>query len=337
MNTQLSTAARVGGFLLALAAVFGLALAVGTRVGAVGEPAEAHSTSGSAHGGAGGHETSSSVTTDEGSPAVPGGLMNTQDSHTLSLLNSQTPAGANRQVSFIVTGPDGKPVTAYEREHDKDLHFIAVRRDFTGFQHVHPTLGPDGTWRTDLDLTPGEWRTFADFTPAGGDALTLGADLAVPGDYAPAEPSVENRTATVDGYTVTLVGDLVAGEHSPLTLRVTKGGEPVTDLQPYLGAYGHLVTLRSGDLAYLHVHPGGEPGDGKTKPGPDISFGAEVPSRGAYHLYLDFKHDGVVRTAQFRLETTATSTTAGSSHQDHESEKPETSEGAGGSPGHDDH
>ena len=118
----------------------------------------------------------------------------------------------------------------------------------------------------------------------------------------------------MDGYTVTLVGDLVAGEHSPLTLRVTKGGEPVTDLQPYLGAYGHLVTLRSGDLAYLHVHPGGEPGDGKTKPGPDISFGAEVPSAGAYHLYLDFKHDGVVRTAQFRLETTpATPTTSGSS------------------------
>ena len=40
-----------------------------------------------------------------------------------------------------------------------------------------------------------------------------------------------------------------------LTLTVTKDGQPVTDLQPYLGAYGHLVALRAGDLAYLHVHP----------------------------------------------------------------------------------
>ena len=102
-----------------------------------------------------------------------------------------------------------------------------------------------------------------------------------------------------------LTGDLVAGEHSMLKLRVTHDGQPVTDLQPYLGAYGHLVALRGGDLAYLHVHPDGEPGDGKTEPGPEVEFGAEVPSDGTYHLYLDFKHDGVVRTAQFQLDATA--------------------------------
>ena len=83
----------------------------------------------------------------------------------------------------------------------------------------------------------------------------------------------------MDGYTVTLDGDLAPGQTSKLTLKVTKDGKPVTDLQPYLGAYGHLVALRAGDLAYLHVHPDGEPGDGKTTPGPDITFYAEVPSR----------------------------------------------------------
>jgi uncharacterized protein YfaP (DUF2135 family) len=76
----------------------------------------------------------------------------------------------------------------------------------------------------------------------------------------------------------------------------------VTDLQPYLGAYGHLVALRSGDLAYLHVHPDGAPRDGTTSPGPDVVFHADVPSAGTYHLYLDFKHDGVVRTAAFTVE-----------------------------------
>ena len=84
---------------------------------------------------------------------------------------------------------------------------------------------------------------------------------------------------------------------------ITKDGKPVTDLEPYLGAFGHLVALREGDLAYLHVHPDGAPGDGRTEPGPGVVFYAAVPSDGRYHLYLDFKHDGVVRTAAFELAT----------------------------------
>ncbi|CAM5235457.1 hypothetical protein SVIOM74S_01565 [Streptomyces violarus] len=84
-------------------------------------------------------------------------------------------------------------------------------------------------------------------------------------------------------------------------LAVAKNGKPVRNLQPYLGAYGHLVALRSGDLAYLHVHPNGEPGDGRTKPGPEVSFTATAPSAGAYRLFLDFQHEGTVRTAAFTV------------------------------------
>ena len=75
---------------------------------------------------------------------------------------------------------------------------------------------------------------------------------------------------------------------------MTRDGAPVTDLQPYLGAYGHLVALRDGDLAYLHVHP-----DESTAAGPEVRFFAEVPSTGRYHLYLDFRHGDRVRTARF--------------------------------------
>jgi len=77
----------------------------------------------------------------------------------------------------------------------------------------------------------------------------------------------------------------------------------VTDLQPYLSAYGHLVVLRDGDLAYLHVHPTGEPGDGATRPGPDVRFRTTAPSTGTYRLFLDFRHGDVVRTAEFTLST----------------------------------
>ncbi|MGV9722463.1 hypothetical protein [Nocardia beijingensis] len=89
----------------------------------------------------------------------------------------------------------------------------------------------------------------------------------------------------MDGYEVTLDGDLVPGAGRLLTLTVRKDGRPVTDLQPYLAAYGHLVILRAGDLAYVHVHPNGEPDDGTTAPGPDITFHTAVPGPGTYRLF----------------------------------------------------
>ncbi|WP_235738846.1 DUF748 domain-containing protein [Nocardioides alcanivorans] len=197
--------------------------------------------------------------------------------------------------------------------HEKQLHLIAVRRDLTGFQHVHPTLGERGTWRTELDLTPGTWRVFADFS-AHGAPLTLGADLQVAGDYEPTEAAAESRTAEVDGYEVRLTGDLTPGSDTELSLAITKDGRPVTDLQPYLGAYGHLVALRAGDLAYLHVHP--EEGDA----GPEVVFHTNVPSTGRYHLYLDFRHEGVVRTAAFTLSTSGAAPAAQDEEQEDHSD-----------------
>ncbi|KRB73130.1 hypothetical protein ASE01_20375 [Nocardioides sp. Root190] len=302
----MSTPIKVTGFLAAIAAIFGLALLVGRAVGPVDDaPTGAHDTAhegkkaeAGEHDGGHGDESPNPSTGEE----FPGGLMVSQNGYTLALTEPSSAAGRDRPVAFTITGPDGNPVTSYDVEHEKQLHLIAVRRDFTGFQHVHPVLDEKtGVWSIDLDLTPGTWRLFADFKATGADALTLGTDLAVDGDYRPAGPAPENRTASVDDYEVTLEGDLTAGADAKLTLSVTKDGTPVTDLQPYLGAYGHLVALRDGDLAYLHVHPDGEPDDGTTKPGPDVVFYAAVPSAGAYHLYLDFQHNGVVRTAAFTV------------------------------------
>ncbi|EFG04119.1 Secreted protein (plasmid) [Streptomyces clavuligerus] len=203
-----------------------------------------------------------------------------------------------------MTGPDGRAVTAFTPEHEKELHFIAVRRDTAGFQHVHPVRDGEGTWSVGLALEPGDWRFFADIHPAGHDGtLTLGIDVAVAGPYDPRPLPEATGTARVGAYTVTLDGGLLPGEASELTLTVSRDGRPVTDLQPYLAAYGHLVALRVGDLGYLHVHPAGEPGDGTTAPGPGIVFTAAAPSAGTYRLYLDFQHEDTVRTAGFTVRT----------------------------------
>ncbi|WP_433715992.1 hypothetical protein ACQP2U_19680 [Nocardia sp. CA-084685] len=235
---------------------------------------------------------------------LPGGLQITQDGYTLALAEPITTPG-EIDFRFRILGPDGAAVADYTAIHDRDLHLIVAQRELTGFWHVHPELTTDGTWTVKLKLPEaGAYRVFTDIAPrALGKTITLGADLAVAGAYEPRPVPAAARTATVDGYEVTLAGDLVPGDGRLLTLTVHKNGEPVTDLQPYLAAYGHLVILRAGDLAYVHVHPNGEPGDGVTAPGPGVAFHTAVPGPGTYRLFLDFKHGDVVRTAAFTLPT----------------------------------
>ncbi len=293
------TAARLGATVVGLAAVLGAGWGVGTLVGPVGAPAAAQE-----HAGDEGHPDPSAVAagpTATADAAPPGGLQVSDRGYTLDLVADELPAGTS-PLAFRILGPDGAPVTDYEVDHDEDLHLVAVRRDLTGYQHVHPELGADGTWTTPLELTPGSWRVFADTTPAAlGEDLTLGADLAVAGDLRPQPLPAPSPTAEVDGYTVVLTGGLDPGRESGLTLSVSRGGVPVTDLQPHLGAYGHLVALRAGDLGYLHVHPVGDPADPATAPGPHVEFAATAPSAGDYRLFLDFQHGDVVRTAEFTV------------------------------------
>jgi len=328
----MNTALRLAGFGVGLFAVFGAAVGVGAAVAPAAPPAAAVGVAAAPHGedqtGTGMAAMSQAV-----AAPVPGGLMVSQDGYTLALAERSLPAGPLVPLRFEILGPDGAPVTRYDTEHDKDLHLIVVRRDLSGFQHVHPALGDDGTWRVPVDLSAaGEYRVFADFTPTGHDGgLTLGADLAVPGAYQPVPlPAAHPSAAVIDGYAVTLAGDLVPGRSSELTLTVSRDGAPVTDLQPYLAAYGHLVALRAGDLAYLHVHPAGAPGDGVTPAGPGITFYATAPTAGDYRLYLDFQHNGVVRTAEFTVHagqpdgaaaapaTTAVTATDDTGHRDTE-------------------
>ncbi|GAB2901896.1 hypothetical protein [Streptomyces mayteni] len=254
--------------------------------------------------------------------ARPGGLSVSENGYTLEF-DSTILSSGSQPVTFRVTGPDGQAVTVFTPEHEKELHLIAVRRDTTGFQHVHPVMDEKGTWSVELNLEPGDWRIFADIHPAGHDgAMTLGIDVAVAGHYDPRPLPEATRAAQVGEYAVTLDGELLPGGASDLKLTVSRNGRPVTDLQPYLAAYGHLVALRVGDLGYLHVHPDGEPGDGTTEPGPEITFMAAAPSSGTYRLYLDFQHDDIVRTAEFTVSTTGTArgprpTRRGSHHPQH--------------------
>lgn len=290
-------AVKIGAFIGLLALLFVGAFAIGSSADPItssGEPNAAHA------GGDAAEPGDDDGSHDEGGHEAPGaesalpGLAVSEAGYTLVPARTTLPARAHAAFRFAIVGENGEPVTDYVRSHEKELHLIAVRRDLARFQHVHPTRAADGTWSVPLDLSrPGSWRVFADFTPAGlGRGVTLGTDIAVPGRFTPERLPAPAARTTVDGYDVTLAGAATSGEESELTFTVSQGGEEVNDLQPYLGAFGHLVSLRTADLAYLHTH---------AEDGAQVRFATEFPTPGTYRLFLDFKHDGEVHTAQFTV------------------------------------
>jgi hypothetical protein len=302
----MSAPARLTAFALALAALFAGAVLLGGAVDpevdvAEGEHDEASaSAEAGAHGADAGHEADSPG---DSSAEIPPGLAVASGGYRVVAERADLPAATAATYRFRIVATDGDPVTSFDTEHEREMHLIVVRRDFEGFQHVHPRMAADGTWTARLDTSrPGTYRVFADFS-TGGEALTLGTDLQVPGSFAPAPLTAPAPTAAAaDAYEVRIdAGHPEAGEEARTEFTVARDGRPVDRVEPYLGAAGHLVALRDGDLAFLHTHPTGGPRDA----GP-IGFDVSYPSPGSYVLFLQFRHAGEVRTARFTVDVEAT-------------------------------
>lgn len=284
----MNAGAKLGAYGLLLVAVLGGGAALGTAAGPIGISGDA----GDAHAPGGHAEEPDAVL---GGELPVGGLMVSQDGYTLVPEDRLADSG---EFAFEVVGPHGEPVESYGRLHDRELHLIVASRDLTRFAHLHPGRDAAGRWAVDLPaLAPGPYRAFADLRPSGSDQLTLGVDLVAPGPgpVAAAPELAASRTHEVDGYEATLDGDVAAGDQADVTVTVRRDGRVVTP-EPYLGAAGHLVALRDGDLAYLRVHPLGD------EPNGPVPFAVEVPSPGTYALFFDFLVDGTVRTARFVVQ-----------------------------------
>jgi hypothetical protein len=277
----MGVAARLTAYAVALPLVFGLAWFTGGLVRPAVEPPR-------------GASADPDATTDGLAAAAAG--------YRLAVADPTFVPGSPGELRFTVLGPDGLPVTAFRStaRDPRPLHAVVIRRDAAGFQRLEPTMDPDGTWRTPLRLpAPGVWRAFVDMTPSAGPALVLGVDLFAAGPFTPFTfpPS---RTAAVGDFQLRLDGDLVPGAPSQVFATVSHDGAGVTDLQPYLGAFGKLVALREGDLAYTAAAASPAVGD---RAGPAVAFTARVPSAGTYRLYLQFRVHDVMHTAEFTVPT----------------------------------
>jgi hypothetical protein len=203
--------------------------------------------------------------------------------------------GREERLAFRIVDERGATVRDFDVEQTKRMHLIIARHDLAGFQHLHPTQSADGTWSTPVTLREaGSYRLFADFSH-NGDARTLASDLRVDGDAELRElPAPEPVAVSDGGYDVRLdATGARAGEESELRFTIARDGKRIRT-EPYLGAGGHLVALREGDLGYLHVHP--------TDDDDSIGFGATFPSEGRYRLFLQFQHAGRVQTVAFTQE-----------------------------------
>jgi hypothetical protein len=206
-------------------------------------------------------------------------------------------AGRSTPLAVSLRDEEGSPVTELDEHGDEPpLHLVLVRRDLSEYLHLHPRReGDDFVVEARLP-DPGAWRAYADFE-LDGDKIVLGRDLLVPGTYAPAPLPHPTRTAASGAYRVALDrAELVAGEEATLAFRVERDGAAVADFEPYLGADGHLVAIRADDLSYLHVHPV------ERRAGDPLAFGAELSAPGRYALFLQFRHDGAVRTTRFTVD-----------------------------------
>ncbi|WP_035841380.1 hypothetical protein [Kitasatospora azatica] len=242
--------------------------------------------------------------------ATSDGLADAQDGYRLSGLPDTLPAGQGAALRFSITAPDGRPLTDFAVEQTQRLHFYAIRSDLTGFQHLHPTLAGDGSggWTAQLAAPEaGTWRFYASFTPDSGPgkgrAYVLSRTATVPGPQSEVPlPAPAGSATTPDGYTVTATvpgGRLMAGMAHELTVTVSKDGQPVTDLQPYLETYAHLTAFHAGDQAFAHLHP--ETTATGERGGPTLTFHAELAEPGDWRLFLQFQTAGQLHTAALTL------------------------------------
>lgn len=247
-----------------------------------------HGSHGGPNGGTGGYAATGH--------AVPGGLAVAANGLRLDPAETRFEAGATTEWTFRIVDADGEAVTEFEETHGKRGHLVVVRRDLTHFQHRHPVLAPDGTWRVaDFELPdPGVYRAFVDVVVAG-QPTTLGFDLFTARGGPVAPRPTDASIATAGDYEVELLTpDVTSGEATELQFEVRRDGDPVPELGEYLGALGHLVAIREGDLAYLHVHPEvTDPDSGR------VEFAARFPTPGRYRLFLQTRPERTLLTTQF--------------------------------------
>lgn len=212
---------------------------------------------------------------------------------------AQVVAGQPATLKMMFHDAGGAAVKDFDVLHEQKVHLIVVRDGLDTFAHLHPAIDPAGNATATYTFpTGGTYRLYADHQPTGGKPATAMAELKVAGESPAAPPLTPNVPGRVeaDGLAARVtVENAKAGGEGTVRFELTEpAGQPLADLQPYMGAMGHLVVLSRDGKEYVHAHPA----DGKTAPGL-VAFQAHFPKAGLYKGWGQFRRKDTVRVVPF--------------------------------------
>jgi hypothetical protein len=204
------------------------------------------------------------------------------------------------QLSIQVKDDKGNPIHDFDVEHEKLMHLIVVSKDLSYFDHLHPEYKGKGLFTITAKFpSGGDYKLFADFVPKGTEKVTKSQSLTVQGDV-PHSSAIEpdtHLTKVINGKEIALSYDnLAVGKEVMLNFNIkdAQTKQPIHNLQPYLGAVGHVVIISEDTEQYLHVHPMDE-----KAAGPDAKFLTTFTKSGVYKIWGQFQHEGKVMTVPF--------------------------------------
>ncbi len=201
-------------------------------------------------------------------------------------------------LKLMIHGARGEMLKDFTVAHDQKIHLIVIRQGVDQFAHLHPEVDAAGNITIRHTFPAGgTYQLFADYQPVGGSAGVAMTEIKVGGDSPPAPPLVPNVPGTVagDGLTARVAVD-GASPGAEATVRfelLDTAGKPVIDLEPYMGATGHLVVVSADAKQYVHAHPTGSGTKNL------VSFQARFPQAGLYKGWGQFKQAGRVHVVPF--------------------------------------
>jgi hypothetical protein len=208
------------------------------------------------------------------------------------------------QLTLRVTdAATGAAVRDFERVHEYPLHLFVVSEDFRDFHHVHPVMDARGNWSVPWRAAQrGRYWVYGDFLPVGGAPQMLQRMISVEASSR-ADRERESSKSPLNGTlsTSTSTPTLRTGDEARITIALTdaKSGAPVNDLEPYLGAWGHLFVQHEGRDEALHAHPDST---ATTPGGAAIAFDVLFPRAGTWRLWLQVQRRGAIITLPFVVQ-----------------------------------
>lgn len=206
-----------------------------------------------------------------------------------------TPGQAQSVRLILADAETGAPIGPEDLvvAHANALHLLMIDESLTDYQHTHPTPGARrGEWNFSFAPKFGRtYRIWADATRTGRDREYAFADLVAGNEAAPAPSTQSVSRVEIGGLTFTLAFDqpLQAGRAAAgnVTAVDTKTGQPFTQLEPIMGAFGHVVAFSRDWASIEHVHPHGtEPKSPTDRSGPVIGFEIAPKNAGVLKIFV---------------------------------------------------